>query len=122
MIRYRKYRESDLEQIKTLCETNKICYDFRTPVLGFVAEEEETGKIVGFIHSHSSIVLEPLVSPHQPAVAVKLYCMMDGALQAAGTDIVIAHVRENHTKLREELKRLGFKQVEEGYVVYKRTL
>ena len=115
---YRRILDSDKEKILEMCENKNIKYDGRKPLVGFVAVGDN-GELVGFILAHSAVLLEPFICDN-PTAAVKLYYKMDGALDVLNVQTVLAHIKDENDKLKSELPRLGFTEIDSSYTMFKR--
>jgi len=117
---YRRTRPSDRIDVKSIIEKSNLFYDGREPLIGFVAIGRED-KLEGVSYAHQAAIIDPFICT-EPMAAMKLFCMTAGALSALNLDTVIVQVSESNKRLTEELKRLGFKKVEERYAIFKKTL
>ena len=79
-MKYRSFKEEDFNDIKFLCDKNKIDLPHRN---SFVIVAEDNGKIVGFGSIANLAFIEPLISDN-PVVAVNLYNQLLGVAMNQG--------------------------------------
>lgn len=120
MIRYRRILESDLPKICDMCSKHSILYDGRKPLIGFVAEDTDSGNLIGFILAHSAVLLEPFIAEHK-ASAVKLFHQMEGALSVLGAENLLAQISGENEVLSREIVKVGFVPIESSFHVFKRV-
>lgn len=100
MITYRKYIDSDFQQIKNLAAQ----YNIELPSYGDCYIAEEFGKIIGFTIIRSVPIIEPFVCTN-PLAGKKLYDLL---LNENTFPVIRCNIDSENIFL---LERLGFKEV-----------
>lgn len=120
---YRRTRPADRIDVRKLCTENGLTFDEREPLVGFVAEDENTGadiRLRGFSFIHKAAIIDPFICKN-PMAAMKLFYMSEGAISVLDLSTIVVQVNRANKSLAYELKCLGFTEVDAKYKVFKKV-
>lgn len=115
MINYRPVKQEDVEDIKLLCDKNKIGYPHPE---SFILIAEEGGKVIGFTGLVNLTFIEPFISEN-PLVANNLYNQALGILINQKTKNVFCYCDKEKQELFE---KFGFVVMEKEKLIMRKEI
>lgn len=115
MITYRPVKQEDVEDIKFLCDKNKIGYPHLD---SFVLIAEEDGRVIGFTGLVNLTFIEPFISEN-PIVANNLFNQALGILINQKTKNVFCYCDKERAELFE---KVGFTVMETEKLIMRKEI